>query len=187
MIEKISSEKIDLFWRVFAFSCIALVLMTLPELSLAQQAGGYQSVTGVDPSQGGDPISQGLCNIITLITGKVGKAISTIAVIFLGVGLFLGKISWGLAIAVGIGIAGRQVWLQHLPADKVPACGPGLEYMMEVFPFMEAMQMIISGSGECAEVHWTFLSLSIAEWSLICFSLIFIATILVTFIFKPKS
>ena len=92
-----------------------------------------------------------------------------------------------IASLIGIGIAGRQVWLQHLPPEKVPACGPGLEYMMEVFPFMEAMKMIISGSGECAEVHWTFLTLSIAEWSLICFSLIFVSTILLTFVFKAKS
>ncbi len=88
---------------------------------------------------------------------------------------------------IGVGIAGRQVWLQHLPADQVPSCGPGLDYMMEVFPFMEAMKMIISGSGECAEVHWTFLSLSIAEWSLICFSLIIISTILITFVFNTKK
>lgn len=90
-----------------------------------------------------------------------------------------------IASLIGIGIAGRQVWLQHLPADQVPSCGPGLDYMMEVFPFMEAMKMIISGSGECAEVHWTFLSFSIAEWSLLCFSSILIATIVVTF--KTKS
>jgi disulfide bond formation protein DsbB len=88
---------------------------------------------------------------------------------------------------IGIGIAGRQVWLQHLPADQVPSCGPGLEYMMEVFPFMDAMKMIISGSGECAEVHWTFLSFSIAEWSLLCFSLIVISTMLITFVFNTKK
>lgn len=92
-----------------------------------------------------------------------------------------------LASLTGVGIAGRQVWLQHLPADQVPECGPGLDYMMEVFPFMDAMKMIISGSGECAEVHWTFLSFSIAEWSLLCFSLILIATLFVTFKFKPKN
>ncbi len=91
-----------------------------------------------------------------------------------------------IASLIGAGIAGRQVWLQHLPADQVPACGPGLEYMMEVFPFMEAMKMIISGSGECAEVHWTFLTLSIAEWSLICFSLILISTLVITFKLKNK-
>jgi disulfide bond formation protein DsbB len=92
-----------------------------------------------------------------------------------------------IASLIGAGIAGRQVWLQHLPPELVPECGPGLEYMMEVFPFMDAMKMIISGSGECAEVHWTFLSLSIAEWSLVCFSLIVIATLLVTFVFKQKN
>jgi protein dithiol:quinone oxidoreductase len=86
---------------------------------------------------------------------------------------------------IGTGIAGRQVWLQHLPPELVPECGPGLEYMMEVFPFAEAMKMILSGSGECAEVHWTFLSFSIAEWSLLCFSLIIILTL--TMIVKLKN
>jgi len=70
----------------------------------------------------------------------------------------------------GAGIAGRQIWLQHLPEDKIPECGPGLEYMLDAFPFTEALRMILSGSGECAEVQWTFLSLSIAEWSIVCFS-----------------
>ena len=101
--------------------------------------------------------------------------------------------SWGrylyggltvIAAGSGTGVAGRQVWLQHLPADKVPECGPGLDYMMDVFPFKDVLKMVFTGSGECAEVQWTFLSLSIAEWSLICFSLIIIATLVVTFKFK---
>lgn len=74
----------------------------------------------------------------------------------------------------GVGIAGRQVWLQHLPEDKVPECGPGLEYMLGAFPFADALQMILSGSGECAKVQWTFLSFSIAEWSMVCFSILII-------------
>lgn len=68
--------------------------------------------------------------------------------------------------AMGAAIAGRQVWLQHLPPDKVPACGPGLEYMLERFPLADALQKIFAGSGECAEAGWRFLGLSIAEWSL---------------------
>ena len=80
-----------------------------------------------------------------------------------------------LLALVGLGIAGRQVWLQHLPEDKVPECGPGLDYMMEVFPFMEAMEMIFTGSGECAEVKWRFLSFSIAEWSVVMFIAILLA------------
>jgi disulfide bond formation protein DsbB len=75
-----------------------------------------------------------------------------------------------IASLCGAGIAGRQIWLQHLPEDKIPECGPGLEYMLDTFPFTDALRMILSGSGECAEVQWTFLSFSIAEWSIVCFS-----------------
>ena len=75
-----------------------------------------------------------------------------------------------IASLCGAGIAGRQVWLQHLPEDKIPECGPGLEYMLDAYPFTDALRMILSGSGECAEVQWTFLSFSIAEWSILCFS-----------------
>ncbi|MCH8846891.1 MAG: disulfide bond formation protein B [Proteobacteria bacterium] len=74
-----------------------------------------------------------------------------------------------IASLCGAGIAGRQVWLQHLPEDKIPECGPGLEYMLDVFPLADALKMVLSGSGECAEVQWTFLSFSIAEWSILCF------------------
>lgn len=74
-----------------------------------------------------------------------------------------------LVAATGAGIAARQVWLQHLPSDMVPACGPGLEYLMRKFPLYEALQKVLAGSGECAEVGWRFLGLSIAEWSLVWF------------------
>ncbi len=70
---------------------------------------------------------------------------------------------------IGFGIAGWQVRLQHMPPDHIPECGPGLDYMLEVFPLTQTLTMAFTGSGECAEVQWTFLSLSIAEWSLICF------------------
>lgn len=69
--------------------------------------------------------------------------------------------------AMGAAIAGRQVWLQHLPPDKVPACGPGLEYMLGQFPLSEALHKIFAGSGECAEAGWRFLGLTIAGWSLL--------------------
>jgi disulfide bond formation protein DsbB len=69
----------------------------------------------------------------------------------------------------GTAVAGRQVWLQMLPADKVPACGPGLEYMLERFPLTKALEKIFAGSGECAEAGWRFLGLTIAGWSLVWF------------------
>jgi len=74
-----------------------------------------------------------------------------------------------LALA-GLGVAVRHVWLQHLPADQVPACGPDLFFMVENFPLSRILQKLFLGSGQCAEVHWRFLGLSIAEWSLACFA-----------------
>jgi len=70
----------------------------------------------------------------------------------------------------GFAVAARQVWLQHLPADQVPACGPDLYFMVENFPLARTLQLLLRGSGQCAEVHWKFLGLSIAEWSLAWFA-----------------
>jgi disulfide bond formation protein DsbB len=74
-----------------------------------------------------------------------------------------------LLAAGGAAVASRQVWLQHLPKDQVPQCGPDLYFMLENFPLGQAVQKLIAGSGECAAVDWTFLGLSIAEWSLAWF------------------
>ncbi len=71
---------------------------------------------------------------------------------------------------LGAATAGRQLWLQSLPADQVPACGPSLGYMFEVLPFTDALKTLMMGDGNCAEVVWTFLGLSMPGWTLICFS-----------------
>jgi protein dithiol:quinone oxidoreductase len=81
----------------------------------------------------------------------------------------------GVIALLGAAIAGRQVWLQHLPPDRVPECGPGLDFMLEMYPLVDAVEMMLRGTGECAQVDWTFLGFSIAEWSLVCFALIFAA------------
>ncbi len=69
----------------------------------------------------------------------------------------------------GIAVAGRHIWIQNLPKDEVPACGPGLDYMLETMPFSNVVKQLIHGSGECAEKGWTFLTLGIPEWSLLCY------------------
>ncbi len=65
--------------------------------------------------------------------------------------------------------AGRQVWLQHLPSDQIPECGPGVVYLLEVYPLQKVLEIIYRGSGSCAETLWEFLGLSIAGWSTIFF------------------
>lgn len=75
----------------------------------------------------------------------------------------------GLLALTGAGVAARHVWLQSLPPDQVPACGPGLDYMLETLPMAEVLKQLMHGSGECAEKGWTFLALSIPQWTLLCF------------------
>lgn len=87
-------------------------------------------------------------------------------------GAIIYAVMGGLCAAAGTGLAARHVWLQHLPADQVPACGPGLSYMLEQFPLMRMLEKVLSGSGECAEAGWKFLGLTIAGWSLLWFVLL---------------
>lgn len=75
----------------------------------------------------------------------------------------------GLTALLGAAVSARHVWLQSLPADQVPSCGPGMGFIMENFPLTDALSMVLSGSGECAEVSWTFLTLSIPAWTLLTF------------------
>lgn len=86
---------------------------------------------------------------------------------------------------VGMAIAGRHIWLQHLPKDQVPACGPGLDYMLNNFPFAKMLKLVFTGSGECAEVNWVFLGLSMPEWTLICYILLSAGALWAAFCSRP--
>jgi len=78
-----------------------------------------------------------------------------------------------LVSVLGFMVAGRQIWLQHLPADQIPSCGPSLIDMLDSFPIIEILEVLFMGNGNCAEVIWQFLGFSMAEWSFFLF-LIFI-------------
>lgn len=97
-----------------------------------------------------------------------------VLIVFL-LGALHGRLRWLYASLVmlfaagGAAAAGRQVWLQSLPPDKVPQCGPDLYFMLENFPLSRTLEKLITGTGECAVVDWSFLGLSIAGWSLVWF------------------
>lgn len=82
-----------------------------------------------------------------------------------------------IALPAGVGgwVAGRQIWLQHLPEDRVPECGPGWNYMLDAYPMAEVIRQALRGTGDCAEVAWTFLGRSIPEWSILCFAALALA------------
>ena len=69
--------------------------------------------------------------------------------------------------SIGVGVAARHVWIQNLPSDKVPGCGPGLDFMISNFPLSEVFEMVFSGSGECAESSWSFAFLSMPAWVIV--------------------
>ncbi|MAF16658.1 MAG: disulfide bond formation protein B [Marinomonas sp.] len=81
------------------------------------------------------------------------------------------KLAWPIVVLslLGAGLAIRHLYLQNLPAEELPACLPGLSYMFEVFPWQEILEAMVMGTGECGDVVWTFLGLSIPGWTLVAF------------------
>lgn len=98
--------------------------------------------------------------------GRVGAAVYALLVV-----LFAGA---------GAAVAGRHVWLQTLPPDQVPACGPGLAYLVETLPFTEMLATVFRGDGNCATIDWRFLDLSMPAWTLVFFLAIVVAGVVLT-------
>lgn len=105
-----------------------------------------------------------------------------IAVLLVGVAGLLGfllsrnqmasLLSHGLMILsaiLGLSVAARHVWIQSLPADQVPTCGPSLEYMVDTLPWAEVLAVMLRGNGNCADSHWSFIGLSMPQWVLVWF------------------
>ena len=71
--------------------------------------------------------------------------------------------------AIGGFFSIKQLWLQNLPEDKVPACGPPVDYLFDAFSASDAISMLLRGDGNCAEVQWQLLGLSMPGWVLLSF------------------
>jgi disulfide bond formation protein DsbB len=79
----------------------------------------------------------------------------------------------------GIVVAARHLWIQSLPADQVPSCGPPLDYMFSAFPFAKVLKLVFTGSGECAKVE-SFLGLPMPAWALFWFVVLSVSAIWAT-------
>ncbi|MCF7969780.1 MAG: disulfide bond formation protein B [Methylococcaceae bacterium] len=84
-------------------------------------------------------------------------------------GVQLYAILGALFALVGSAVSARHVWLQNLPPNEVPECSPGLAYIFENFPLTDTLKAMVTGTGECADILWTFLGLSIPAWTFIAF------------------
>lgn len=88
-----------------------------------------------------------------------------------------------LPLAFGLAVGGRHLWLQRLPADQVPACGPSLDYMLQHFPLQRVVDLVLRGSGSCADIQWRFLGGSIADWTFGLF--VFLTAIALVLLLRP--
>jgi len=145
----VSSRSVFLVGFLFCFSMLAI-------------AGYFQFVDNLEPCP--------LCILQRVLTLAVG-VVFLLAILHnpgkAGIRVYGGLA--GLTAILGASISARHFWIQNLPADQVPSCGPGLNFMLENFPLGEALNMVLRGSGECAEVLWTFMGLSIPAWTFLAF------------------
>jgi len=89
-------------------------------------------------------------------------------------------------IAIGIGITGYHLWLLNLPADKMPSCGPSLNYLITHLPIKDALLAIFQSTGECAKNPQKILYLPLPAWTLLAFASLGIATVWVLFKSRNK-
>lgn len=80
-----------------------------------------------------------------------------------------GALATVFALAGAI-LAGRQLWIQGLSPEEMLECKPPIEFLMDILPATEIIQMMLTGTGDCGEIQWVFLGLSIPGWTLIVFS-----------------
>jgi disulfide bond formation protein DsbB len=109
-------------------------------------------------------IMQRIAVLLVGIAGLLGFLLARNQIAQLASGVFM-----LLSAVLGIGVAGRHVWIQSLPADQVPTCGPSLEYMVDTLPWAEVLTVMLRGNGNCADSHWAFLGLSMPQWVLVWF------------------
>lgn len=122
----------------------------------------FQFVQGLDPcplciSQRIAILLTGLVFLSAAIHNRGQKGVTAYA------------ISGAVTALCGAAISIRHIWIQHLPADKVPECGPGLDYVLQNFPLFETVKLMLSGTGDCAKVDWTMLGFSMPAWTLLAF------------------
>ena len=93
--------------------------------------------------------------------------------------------AFSFVVIAGASFSIRQLYLQGLPKEQVPSCGPDLEYLLESLPLLDVLLKITQGDGNCAEVAWSFLGISMPGWVLVALTLLFIY-ILCSFYFSNK-
>lgn len=139
--------------RILALVAAACVAMLAFGLYL-------QHVVGLEPCP--MCIVQRYALILVAVAAALAAAFRSRGAHIAGAGLVV------LFSGFGAFVAARQSWLQWNPPE-IASCGRDFYGMIETFPLKRAIPMIFRGSGDCTKIDWTFLGLSIANWSFLCF------------------
>ncbi len=138
-----------------------LALVALISVGLLAFGLYLQHVVGLEPCP--MCIVQRYALVLVAIVAGVTAALRSRGAHVAGAGLMV------LLAGFGGFVAARQSWLQWYPPEVV-SCGRDIYGMIETFPLQRALPMIFRGAGDCSQVDWTFLGLSIANWSFLCFA-----------------
>ncbi len=139
--------------RVLALIAVACVAMLAFGLYL-------QHVVGLEPCP--MCIVQRYALVLVAVVAGVTAIAKSRGLLIAGSGLMV------LLSGFGAFVAARQSFLQWYPPE-IASCGRDFYGMIETFPLKRAIPMIFKGSGDCTKIDWTFLGLSIANWSFLCF------------------
>ena len=156
------------------------VLALVSAVCVAMLAFGLylQHVVGLEPCP--MCIVQRYALVLVALVAAVAAALPGRGAHTVGAGLM------GLLAVSGAFVAARQSWLQWNPPE-ILSCGRDFFGMIESFPLKRAIPMIFKGSGDCSAIDWTFLGLTIANWSFLCFSLIALLAVLLLVRRAPAS
>ena len=88
---KTQTKDLSLAWQVSLMVMLTAIIVAMPD---------YAFATSVDT-----PMGNVLCTVTGWFTGNTGKGLATIAITVIGIGALLGKVSWGMAMIVGTGVA----------------------------------------------------------------------------------
>ncbi|WP_439587287.1 disulfide bond formation protein B [Hydrogenophaga sp.] len=140
-----------------------LALIALACVAMLAYGMYLQHVVGLEPCP--MCIVQRYALVLVALVAGISAAFRGHGLRRVGVGVM------GVFALFGAFVAARQSWLQWNPPE-IMSCGRDFFGMIEAFPLRRAIPMIFRGTGDCSVIDWTFLGLSIANWSFLCFSAI---------------
>ena len=151
---------------------LALGLVTAASAAMLAFGLYLQHVVGLEPCP--MCIVQRYALVLVAVVAAVSAFATRQSLLVTGSGLM------ALLSVLGAFVAARQSFLQWYPPEEA-SCGRDLYGMIELFPLKRVIPMIFKGSGDCTKIDWTFLGLSIANWSFICFVLIALLGLVLVF------